>query len=102
MSTYSTHDTDHTRTDRDREGARVARRATTETKPALKTTELVAYVVTAIGVLTASALVDQSEDGQGFGADRAWLYVTLLTVGYMISRGLAKAGSYERDNDPRT
>jgi hypothetical protein len=22
-----------------------------------------------------------------------WLYVTLLTIGYMISRGLAKAGS---------
>ena len=58
--------------------------------------------MTAIGVLIASALVDQNEDGQGFGADRAWLYVTLLTIGYMISRGLAKAGSYERDNDPRT
>ena len=26
-------------------------------------------------------------------ADQAWLYVTLLTIGYMISRGLAKAGS---------
>ena len=56
----------------------------------------------AVGVLIASAMVDQNEDGQGFGADKAWLYVTILTVGYMISRGLAKAGSYERDNDPRT
>ena len=27
------------------------------------------------------------------GAQEAWLYVTLLTVGYMISRGLAKSGS---------
>jgi hypothetical protein len=54
------------------------------------------------GVLIASALVDENEDGQGFGADRAWLYVTILTVGYLISRGIAKSGSYAKDNDPRT
>ena len=66
--------------------------ATTETKPAFKTTELIAYVV---------AVVDDA-GRQGFGADHAWLYITILTVGYMISRGLAKAGSYEHDNDPRT
>jgi len=76
--------------------------ATTETQPAFKTTELIAYVVVALGILIASAMVDQNEDGQGFGADKAWLYVTILTVGYMVSRGLAKAGSYEHDNDPRT
>ena len=28
-----------------------------------------------------------------FRADRVWLYATVLTVGYMISRGIAKAGS---------
>ena len=76
--------------------------ATTETKPAFKTTELIAYVVAALGVLIASAMVDQNEDGQGFGADKAWLYITILTVGYMLSRGLAKAASYENDDDPRT
>jgi len=27
-----------------------------------------------------------------FLADKAWFYVTLLAVGYMISRGLAKSG----------
>ena len=74
---------------------------TVETKPSFKTTELVAYVVVAIGILIASAVVDQNEDGQGFGADKAWFYLTILTVGYMVSRGLAKAGSYQRDNDPR-
>ena len=42
-----------------------------------------------IGVLAASAVVDESD----FGARQAWLYVTVLTVGYMISRGLAKSGS---------
>jgi hypothetical protein len=47
-------------------------------------------------------MVDQYEDGQGFGAEKAWQYVTILTVGYMVSRGLAKARSYEHDHDPRT
>ena len=74
---------------------------TVETKPSFKTTELIAYVVVALGILIASAVVDQNEDGQGFGADKAWFYLTILTVGYMVSRGLAKAGSYQRDNDPR-
>jgi hypothetical protein len=34
-----------------------------------------------------------------FRADEAWLYATILTVGYMISRGLAKAGSREPYTD---
>ena len=50
-----------------------------------------------------SKYVDQNQDGQGFGADHAWLYVTILTVGYMVSRGLAKAGSREPFwSDPRS
>jgi hypothetical protein len=76
-------------------------RRTTETKAAFKTTELIAYVVTTIGVLIAAGIVDQSDAG-GLGARQAWLYVTILTVGYMISRGLAKSGSrdpYTEDND---
>ena len=66
----------------------------TETKPAFRTTEFVVYLVAVVGVLAASALVGDS-DGRGdvFLADKAWFYVTLLTVGYMVSRGLAKAGS---------
>jgi hypothetical protein len=68
-----------------------------ETKPAFRTTEFAAYLTTVIGVLVASALVGDS-DGRGdvFLADTAWLYVTLLTIGYLISRGLAKAGSRGR------
>ena len=60
----------------------------TETKAAFKTTELIVYVLAVVGVLIASALVDNN-----FGADPAWRYVTYLTIGYMISRGLAKSGS---------
>jgi hypothetical protein len=61
----------------------------TETKAAFKTTELIVYVLAVLGVLIAAALVTDAS----FGADHAWRYVTYLTIGYMISRGLAKSGS---------
>ncbi len=69
-------------------------RVSTETKSAYKTTEFIAYLVAVVGVLVASAFVDATD----FGAQEAWFYVTLLTIGYMVSRGLAKAGSYERED----
>jgi hypothetical protein len=34
-----------------------------------------------------------------FAADKVWLYVTLLTIGYMVSRGLTKAGSRDPYDD---
>lgn len=80
-----------------RDNVRPARRLTTETKASHKTTELIAYVIAVIGVLVASAMVDKSD----FGAQEAWFYVSLLTIGYMVSRGLAKSGSrdaYDDDN----
>jgi hypothetical protein len=61
-----------------------------------------ADVAAVVGVLVASAVVHQGDDGQAFGARTAWLYVTIPTVGYLVSRGLAKSGSFERDDDPRT
>src|SRR4051794_13849673 len=75
---------------------RPARRLSTETKSSYKTTELIAYVVTVIAVLIASALEDNNT---GFDAQHAWFYVALLTIGYMISRGLAKSGSREPYTD---
>lgn len=73
-----------------------ARRLSTETKAAFRTTELIVYVLAVVGVLAASAMVDSNVDGRGgFDAQQAWFYVTLLTIGYLISRGLAKAGSRE-------
>jgi hypothetical protein len=71
----------------------VDRRLARETKPSFKTTELIVYVLAVIGVLIASLVIDVNEDGQGFSAYRGWFLVTLLTIGYLISRGLAKSGS---------
>jgi hypothetical protein len=76
------------------------RRISTETKAAFKTTEFMSYVAVLVGILVAGAVVDSADAG-GYGARQVWLYATILTVGYMISRGLAKSGSREPydDND---
>jgi len=78
------------------------RRRSTETKASFKTTELMAYIAASAAVLIAALILDESDAG-GFGARQAWLYFTLLTVGYMVSRGLAKSGSREPywDDDGR-
>ncbi|GAA5704532.1 hypothetical protein [Streptomyces avermitilis] len=47
-----------------------------------------------VAVLIASMVVGTEEGHTDyFRADNAWQYIVILTVGYMISRGLAKSGS---------
>jgi hypothetical protein len=82
--------------------ARLNRRLTTETKQAFKTTEFWIYAIAVAGVLIASELVGSTQNhGDYFRADKAWLYVVILTVGYLISRGLAKAGSRDAYDERR-
>jgi len=64
-----------------------------ETKPSFKTTELMVMVAAVAGVLIASWF-DDSLDGQW-----AWTLVAATAIGYMLSRGLAKAGSSHRADD---
>jgi len=59
----------------------------------VKTSELMVFVAAVIGVLAAAQISDD------FGAQDAWFYVALLTIGYMISRGLAKSGSRDFYDD---
>jgi uncharacterized membrane protein YbjE (DUF340 family) len=68
---------------------RTDRRVSTETKASVKTSEMVVFIAAVVGVLVAAQISDAS------GAQDAWLYVTLLTIGYLVSRGLAKSGSRE-------
>jgi hypothetical protein len=77
-------------------------RRSTETKAAFKTTEMIAYVAAVVGVLIAGLVID-SNDAGSLGGRQVWLYVTVLTVGYMVSRGLAKSGSRDPywDDDDR-
>jgi hypothetical protein len=57
---------------------------------------MIAYLATVVGIGITALVVDDNPD---FGAERAWLYITILTVGYMLSRGLAKSGSREPYDD---
>ena len=79
--------------------AHAERRRSTETKASFKTTELMVYVAAVIGVLVASAAVGTTHAHVDyFRADKAWFYIVLLTIGYVVSRGLAKSGSREHYN----
>ena len=70
-----------------------AQRLTTETKSFFKTSEWWAYVVVVVGILIAGNSIEGEEGGADiFAADKVWLYVTLLTIGYLLSRGFAKSG----------
>jgi hypothetical protein len=68
-------------------------RLSTETKHSFKTTEFWAMLAVIAGILVASWVVDGSDTGDSFPAVRAWLYVAIVASAYMVSRGLAKAGS---------
>ncbi|MDX6658241.1 MAG: hypothetical protein QOH62_3034 [Solirubrobacteraceae bacterium] len=87
-----------TTADRGSTGVSVSRsagsRLSTETKHSTKTSEMYAFVAVTVGVLIAG-LVTKAGDGNDdrLAARDTWLIVAILTVGYMISRGLAKSGS---------
>ena len=70
-------------------------RLSTETKAAPKTTEFIAYLATVAGVLIAGLVIEGEGGPDILNASNVWLYVTILTLGYMLSRGLAKSGSRE-------
>jgi hypothetical protein len=93
MTTSTTDPTDVTRDNRPVVSLDDDRRPARETKSSFKTTKLIVYVLSVFGVLIASWAVDVNEDGQRFSAYQGWFLVTLLTIGYLISRGLAKSGS---------
>ena len=72
-------------------------RLATETKASTKTTEFYAFLAIVAGILVSAAAI-KGGDTNGtdeFLARQAWLYVAIVTTGYLISRGLAKSGSRE-------
>ena len=79
---------------------RAARVAHDETRPARKTTELIAYLATVLAVVVTAFIVGDDDNGvDAFGAAQALQYVTFLTIGYMLARGLAKSGSHSRSSE---
>jgi hypothetical protein len=78
------------------------RRSSSETKAAMKTTELMAYVASVVAVIVVAAVVrNTGVHADYFRADKAMLYIVFLTLGYLVSRGLAKSGSREPTDSDR-
>jgi hypothetical protein len=75
-------------------GERIAGRHD-ETKWAPLTTEFWAMVVLIVAILIAAAVSDSLNDV------RAWLLVTIVGTGYIVSRGLAKMGTDHLPADSR-
>lgn len=81
----------------------VHRRLSTETKAAFKTTEFMAYIGAVLAVVITALVVSADNHGPDpVSALDAIRYISYLTIGYMISRGLAKSGSrqfYDESDD---
>ena len=74
---------------------RVSSLSRDETKLSLKTTEFWAMGGVIAAILIAAAVSDS------LGDVRAWTLVTVVAAAYIVSRGLAKAGSsYTGGDDP--
>ena len=69
-----------------RNGASAVRRVT-ETKAFYKTSEFMVMLAAVIGVAVAM--------NKNLTAWHGWLLITVLAAAYMLSRGIAKAGTYE-------
>jgi hypothetical protein len=82
-------------------GTGMARRLATETKSFFKTSEFWIYVAAVAGILIAGNSIESDGGNDFFAADKVWLYVTILTVGYLVSRGIAKSGTADPYWDER-
>jgi hypothetical protein len=73
-----------------------------ETKLSIKTTEFWIYLAAVGAILIASQVIGQNANHLDyFRGDKAWFFITLLTIGYLGSRGLSKAGSSHRGGEGR-
>ena len=71
-------------------------------KVSTRTLEFAVYVAAVLATIVTAAVVgdDASENGVDvFNANDAMQYITFLTVGLMVARGLAKAGNRVHHNN---
>lgn len=66
-----------------------------ETKPFYLTSEFLVFALYMMG-LGIAAGTDSTIDARFF-----WIFATVAVVGYMLSRGIAKAATRSRAHDPR-
>jgi hypothetical protein len=69
---------------------------TPETKPFYKTSEFLVWTLAVISVLIAGAVIDGG-DTDTLRAGTVWTLVIVISFGYVISRGISKAGTKYND-----
>ncbi|MET8087986.1 hypothetical protein [Micromonospora sp. NPDC005237] len=75
----------------------------TETKQAFLTTEFWIYAAAVALVVIAAFWRGAATNGLNINnPNQAWWYLTVLTGGYLVSRGLSKAGSASRSAKERS
>jgi hypothetical protein len=67
----------------------------TEAKNGFKTTEFFAMLALVVAILVAT-YVDSDDT---LGHSQGWLYASIVAAAYIVSRGLAKLGVREPEND---
>ncbi|HUR78341.1 MAG TPA: hypothetical protein VMZ22_10365 [Acidimicrobiales bacterium] len=80
-----------------RQSPRYEEELDTETRRSVVTSEFWLLLIGSVTML----FFAYDDGGDSFARDDAWRYVTFVTVAYLLSRGLAKAGSYESFRRPR-
>ncbi|GIJ79047.1 hypothetical protein SAMN05443287_101503 [Micromonospora phaseoli] len=74
----------------------------TETKQSFLTTEFWIYAAAVTAVVIAAFWRGTTDYGLNLNnPGQAWFFITLLTLGYLGSRGLAKAGSQRHSGEER-
>ena len=74
----------------------------TETKQSFLTTEFWIYAGAVAVVVIAAFWRGSATNGLNINNPaQAWWYLTILTAGYLLSRGLAKAGTARRSGEER-
>jgi cobalamin synthase len=77
------------------EGVRPSSGRAGETRPFLLTSEFVGAVLAIVAVAISAAALDS------LNAPLAWIVITAITCGYVLSRGIAKIGNTSHAADPR-
>jgi hypothetical protein len=67
----------------------------TEAKNGFKTTEFFAMLALVVAVLIAA----YADSNDSLGHQQGWLYASIVAAAYIVSRGLAKLGVREPEND---
>ena len=67
---------------------------TTETRRSVFTSEFYVWLVTSVALL----FFTYESGRDSLAREDGWRYVAAITVAYLLSRGLAKVGSYEKSD----